>query len=84
MSTTPSTHSCRPPWPDARCARRARRGVRRHAVTFVDSSSGALSNVGYGDQGLVVMYGGTTDPLSEDAFSLLDDLWVLDLAKRVW
>lgn len=30
------------------------------------------------------MYGGTTDPIASDPFSLLDDLWAFDIELRTW
>lgn len=46
----------------------------RSACAFVETAD-LPTNLGYGKLGLLVVYGGTSDPLAADPFSLLSDIW---------
>ncbi|KXZ48361.1 hypothetical protein GPECTOR_28g768 [Gonium pectorale] len=55
----------------------------KHAAAFVETS-GLSRNLGFGSRGLLVVYGGTTDPWAQDPDALLDDMWAFDLELRTW
>ncbi|KAG2438727.1 hypothetical protein HXX76_005272 [Chlamydomonas incerta] len=63
----------------------------RHAATFVDTSAGSelgsmAKSLGYGNQGLLIIYGGTTEPDANaaDPDQVLDDMWAFSLEHRKW